>query len=124
MIDPTQIQKRNQDLTLLMGEAFRFKANSLARAMQKAGRRLPRHVQKQAALLVEAEQRAGHPKLAKTLNAKDLDRAAKAVQKALKYVDTADARKGLVLSTLGMISFNLIAVAAIVVAVLAWRGLI
>ena len=124
MIDPNTLMKQNSDLTRLAGEKFRFQTDSLARAMKKAGRRLPRRVHKQAAILVEAEQRAGHPKLAMMLDAKAIERANSAVQEALNAIDPADRRKGLILSTLGMVSFHLIAVFAIFVAVLIWRGLV
>ena len=122
MIDPNALMKQNSDLTRLAGEKFRFETESLARAMKKAGRRLPRHVHKQAAILIEAEQRAGHPKLAMTLDAKEIQRATETVKSALNAIDPADQRKGLILSTLGMVVFNLIAVAAGLVLILRWRG--
>lgn len=124
MIDPTALSKQNRDLTRLAGEKFRFETDSLSRAMKKAGRRLPRRVHKQAALLVEAEQRAGHPKLAMMLDANEIDRANETVKQALNAIDPADKRKGLILSTLGMVSFHLIAVFTIFIVVLVWRGLV
>lgn len=122
MIDPTQLSKRNRALTRLACDTFRFETDSLARAMQKAGRRLPPKVHKQAAILIEAEQRAGHPKLAMMLDADQINRAAKAVETALKAIDPDDQRKGLILSTLGMMSFNLIVVFTALIVILLWRG--
>ncbi|WP_299351484.1 hypothetical protein [uncultured Shimia sp.] len=124
MIDPNELHRRIDDLTQLAGEKFGFKAKSLARAMKKIGRRLPPRAHKQAAILIEAEDRAGHPKLSRMLDAQAIDRAFGTLEAALKQIDPADRRKGMVLSTLGMVSFNLIVVFVIVMAVLLWRGLL
>ena len=44
-------------------ERLRVKARDLPRAMAKAGRRLPRKLQAQAQVIVDAQSLGGHPKL-------------------------------------------------------------
>ncbi len=122
MIDPGQIQKQNRDLTRLAGQKFSFEAETLEKAMKKSGRRLPRRAHKQAKVLFEAERLAGHPKLTLMLDAEKIAKAQAALRTALEQIDPKDRRKGMVLSTLGLLSFNLIVVFALLVAILLWRG--
>ena len=51
-----------------------------------------------------------------------MERSKRIVADHLDHVDLADERVGKVLSVLGSVSINLIAVAIIVAAVLIWRG--
>lgn len=122
MIDPGQIQKQNRALTRLAGQKFAFEVETLERAMKKTGRRLPRKAHAQAKILIEAERLAGHPKLSLMLDGDKIAGAQQALRAALDQIDPAERRKGMVLSTLGMAAFHLIAVFALLMAVLLWRG--
>lgn len=97
---------------------------SLAEALQKARRRLPRRIYKQGLLLADATAALEHPKLRSTVDEKRLLRAAREVRGHLKQVDLADRRKGRVLQILGSIAFSLIAVVVLLIVVLRWRGFI
>jgi len=92
--------------------------------LKRAGRRLPRHVRREAAMIAEALTLAQSPKLSRQVDQARLELAARRVAAFLKTYDRADRRKGAVLGLLGSLSFNLLAVAALVVAVLVWRGLV
>lgn len=122
MTDPAEIRKRNHELRILAEKKFSVEVDSLEAALKKAGRRLPRKVRKKAVTLVEADKLAGHPKLAMMLDAQRIEEAQIELREALEAIDPADRRKGLVLSTLGMVSFNLLVVFVVFVAVLIWRG--
>ncbi|MEP2530726.1 hypothetical protein [Shimia sp.] len=122
MIDPADIDRKSQRLLKLAREKFGVKAETLEVAMRKIGRRVPKQVQAQARVIVLAQQQAGHPKLMLQTDAQSIEAAYEAVHKRLKEEDTADRRKGAILGTLGALSFNLIALCALLLGVLVWRG--
>lgn len=122
MIDSDHLLQQNRELAQLAGEKFSFRGTDLARAMRKVGRRLPARAHESAAILIRAETMAAHPKLARMLVPQDIKRARADLSSALKSIDPADRRKGLILSTLGMVVFNLLAVAVLVLVILNWRG--
>ena len=103
-------------------EKFSVKSDRLDGAMRKIGRRVPRKVHKAADVIVAAGNTAGHPKLRLMIDDTAVKAAFKTVQSHLKSVDPRDRRKGLILSTLGMVAANVIAVLTILVLVLHWRG--
>lgn len=98
------------------------KGRSFGEALRRGRHLLPRNVRKAAKHLAEAEPLAGHPKLRLTLDQVGLSRSASVVRDHLEAIDLADRRKGAVLSMLGAISFNLLAVFALLIVVLVWRG--
>ena len=53
-----------------------------------------------------------------------LGKAAGALETHLKSIDLADRRKGFFLGVLGTMAFNILLLAALLFAVLRWRGLI
>lgn len=90
--------------------------------MRKVGRRLPSRMHAHAHQLLDAEQKAGHPKIRMQLKAEPIEKAYEELHAALEAVDPGDMRKGLILSTLGMVSFHVIAVFTLLIVVLVWRG--
>lgn len=122
MIDPNQIRRKNTALAKLAGEKFSFEPSDLRQAMRRVGRRLPKKAHRMAQVLIDAENRAGHPKIRLQINTVSLESAYEELRGALESVDPADRRKGLVLSTLAMVSVNVIAVFTLLIVVLVWRG--
>lgn len=99
-------------------------SGDLEAALKRARRRLPRRVYRQGLKLAAAQPLLEHPKLRLTVEEKPLRGAAREVRAHLEQIDIADRRKGLWLSILGSMGFSLLAVAALLVVVLRWRGLI
>ncbi len=99
-------------------------SGDLSSAFTKARRRLPRHVFRQGMLLARARPLLDHPKLALTVDNKKLDQAAKDVLSHLRSVDLAERRKDRWLGVLGSVAFSLLAVAALFILVLRWRGFV
>lgn len=97
---------------------------SLAAGLRKVRRRLPRGIHAQARALAAAETLAGHPKLCLTLDTPALARAATQVQAHLERIDLADRRRSWWLGMLGGLAFNLLALMALLIGVLVWRGMI
>lgn len=122
MIDPNEIRRKNMALAKLAGEKFSFEPKGLRHAMQKVGRRLPPKAHRLTRLLLEAEQKAGHPKIRMQIKAAPIEKAYSELYAALEAVDPSDMRKGLILSTLGMLSFHVLAVFTLLLVVLIWRG--
>jgi hypothetical protein len=96
----------------------------LAGGLKTARRRLPRGIFRQLRKLAAAEELAAHPKLALTLDQPELLSAGRDILGYLERIDLADRRKGRWLGILGAVTFNLLAVVALFVAVLVWRGLL
>lgn len=99
-------------------------SGDLTAALKRARRRLPRRVYRQGLKLAAALPLLEHPRLRLTVEEKPLRGAAREVRAHLEQIDIADRRKGLWLSVLGSMGFSLLAAAALLVAVLRWRGLI
>lgn len=99
-------------------------SGDLASALSKVRRAMPRRIYKQGMRLAEALPLLEHPKLRMTQNIPALKGAVREVKAHLEGIDIADRRKGRVLSVLGSIAFSLIAVFALLIIVLRWRGFI
>lgn len=99
-------------------------SGTLAAALKKVRRRLPRRIFKQGMQLADALPLLEHPKLQFTVDEPRLRGAAREVKAHLEAIDLADRRKGRMLDILASIAFALIVVFALVVVVLRWRGII
>lgn len=122
MFGPIDIQRRNAALAKLAGKKFSFEPKGLRHAMRKVGRRLPAKMHAHANTLLDAEQKAAHPKIRMQIRAEPVEKAYEELRAALEALNPADMRKGLILSTLGMVSFHVIAVFTLLIVVLVWRG--
>ena len=123
MAEPTQAE-RNAALASRMGDKLGVGRGSLQRVKGRAGRWLPRWLRRDADYLIEAEALAKHPKLRHMV---DPARAAKAEKRLLAHLATRDPAKertDRLLGQLAAFAFNMLLLAALVIAVLWWRGLI
>ena len=94
----------------------------LAARLKSAGRRLPRRIRREAAVLVEAERHLQSPRLMKRLDPARLEAAFQSCLQHLESVDASERRKGLALNILGGLALSAIGVFALLVTVLVWRG--
>ncbi|MDH3262730.1 MAG: hypothetical protein OEM24_01900 [Paracoccaceae bacterium] len=109
-------------VSLLLRQKLGVKGSGLEAKLAHAGRRLPRRIRRRAAEIAEAEKREGNPKLARMTDTAALARAYAEVEAHLKKIDVGDRRRGAILGMLGSISISLIAVFAVLVSYLVWRG--
>ncbi|MCE8007513.1 hypothetical protein [Aestuariivita sp.] len=122
-MDDMQRYRRQIDaISTALQQKLNLRPAPFARLVARSRSQLPRKVYRQARVLVEAEPLAAHPRLSRTLDFARLERSGAALLDHLNAIDLADARKGRVLSLLGSLSFNLLAVVALLIAVLMWRG--
>ena len=117
------IRSHAETLRRLMARQLGLRKGRLSRRLAKAGRRLPTGVRKDIALVAEAEEMARNPRLALRLDTTTIDPAFDRAAAHLRAIDVADRRKGLFLSILGGVAFNILAVIVLLIVVLRWRGL-
>lgn len=122
MNDITQYERHVVELSKGLQSKLKLRNAPFPALVARSRKRLPRRVYKSAMQLVEAERFANHPKLSRTVDFAALSHAARVVSDHLDGIDLADERKGKILSLLGSVSINLIAVAILLIAVLLWRG--
>jgi len=111
-----------QELETLLAEKHGLSSGPLSRRLTKGLRRAPRAVKRAADGFVQAQIQMGNPKLMRLMDKAQVESQFQTLRDHLRAIDVADRRKGLVLSLLGSLGFNLIAVAAILVILLVWRG--
>ncbi|MBO9444464.1 hypothetical protein [Ruegeria sp. R14_0] len=124
MTQTTDIQGQIADTVQLLRAKLGIKDKTLTASVRKAKRRLPRRIYKQAMLLARAEQMAAHPKLRLVLDTPKLAQASEEVQTHLTAINLADRRWGWFLSFLGSLALGFLALSALVLVVLRWRGFI
>lgn len=122
MIDRDDIDAHCLTIRGLLEDKLGVRGRDLTQALRRAGRRLPRRVRAQAAVLAAAERQSGHPRLARQIDRHRMQKAFDAVRDHLRAIDVADARIARWLSIAGSLAFNMIAVTAGFVLWLWWQG--
>ncbi len=100
------------------------KARDLPRGMKRAGRRLPRDAHRAAEVISTAKTQLAHPKLARMVDGQAVTAAEVDLHAHLSKIDPKERRKDAILSMLGAQAFNVLGVIALVIALMAWRGLL
>jgi len=111
-----------QALLALFETRLGIKAETLARALKKAGRRLPARQRQNGQRIAEALKRADHPRLAMQNDPRELARAHEELTTHLEAIDRREMQIRSALRLTATIAFNLIAVVAAVIVILRWRG--
>lgn len=118
------IQTRITETILLLRKKLGVRDKTLAASVRRAKRRLPRDIYKQALMLAQAEPMVDHPKLRLVLDTPALQKASDAVQGHLNAINLSERRWALFLSMLGSLALGVLALTALVLVVLRWRGFI
>ena len=116
------INKRSARVQGALDKAFGVRAKSLAAALRKTGRRMPRRLHVQAQHIVDAQGLGGHPKLLRQVDSSNLAQAENAVVSWLGNVDRADQRKGFWIGVGATLGFNILLIVAGVVFWMWWTG--
>ena len=114
------IHQRSARVQSALEGAFGVRAKTLAKALRKTGRRLPKRLRVEAGLIAQAEALGGNPKLLRQVDGVALARAEAAVVTWLDSVDRAEQRRGFWIWVGAMVGFNMIAVIAGVVTWMWW----
>ncbi|MFV0244164.1 MAG: hypothetical protein ACK5IB_03965 [Qingshengfaniella sp.] len=120
-VDPGRI---TADLAGLLHRKLGVGGADLQAGQQRAGRMLPRRLRRDLAFLSDQELMASHPRLAAQVDLVAVARAERRVRLWLARIDPAERRKDRALRTTAVVALNLLVLAGLIVAVLAWRGMI
>jgi hypothetical protein len=110
------------EVAALLAGRLGARGRTLARRLRRAGRRLPRHVAREARYLAQADDLARNPRLLRMIDPDRVIRAHALLRDHLRGIDPAAARLTRILGILAVIAFNLLVLAALLLALLAWRG--
>lgn len=122
MLDPKDIAAKSLDLRQQLDAKLGVKGRDLPQALRRAGHRLPRRVRAKAAIFAAAEQRVGHPKLARQIDGPAVRAAFGEVSAHLRAIDAVDARRGRILGLAGVVAFNVLLILGAFVTWMWWRG--
>lgn len=120
----TTVQQMADRVAGLMETRLRVPGKGLREKLRRGGRRLPRKIRREAEYLAEVSELALHPKVQMML---DEVRIAAAYDTCVRYLNplgAADRFKSALVGVGGSIAFALLVVAAGLIGVLVWRGLI
>ena len=122
MMDAKDIAQKVEGVQELLTLKFGIKRQPLDKMLKRAGRRVPKRMQAKAQVLIDAEHLAGHPKLARQMDAAAVGRAFEDLNTHLKSIDVSERRKGRVLGLAGILVFNLLFVITAFILWMWWRG--
>lgn len=118
------LHERADRLASLMEERLDIMGQGLAVKYHRSGRRLPRWVKREIAALLDALNRVDHPRLRAQIDFARIDSGTQRAEAWLSSIDPWDRRKGIVIHWLAGNAMNLILVIGLVIALMAWRGLL
>lgn len=118
------VQQMADRVGALIEERLRVRGTGLADKVRRAGRRLPRSVREAARRLAEAETMAQNPKLLLQIDEARVAADYDTCLRHLTAISTRDRWVGWLVNTGASVVMTLLVVAALVAAVLYWRGLI
>ena len=117
-----ELSVQSDRIATMMEERLGVRGSGLEGKLNRAGRRLPKCVRREAERLVQAERMLGHPKLMMQTDPVVISHAAKRCEKYLKSVDPAERRKDAILAFLAVNSLNMLLIAVAFIAYMAWSG--
>lgn len=117
------LQARADRLAQLIEERLDIRGAGLQAKLGRGGRRLPRMVRNAGEQLLLAQRMAANPKLAPQIDHARLNAACDAAERVLKRIDPWERRTTILVNWLAGNAANIIVVAALALAAIAWRGL-
>ena len=124
MADSHDIHALTSELETLLAAKLGLRHGDMMHRIDKAGRRLPKWLHRDGRLIGDAVALGAHPKLARQIDYRAVRAAHHRIRDHLKTIDPADRRRGALLGLLGSLSFNLLVMVGLVIALLKWRGYI
>lgn len=115
---------KTQDLRDLFKKQFGIRSASFEKAVRRAGRDLPRNIRSSAAVLIEAERMAQHPKLARRIDSAGVEAAYRDIANHLESIDLSAQRSTRFLNMLAGMVAKVLLICGLVVLFIWWRGLI
>ncbi|MDN5786272.1 hypothetical protein [Pseudorhodobacter sp.] len=116
------IQQMADRVSSLLTERMQVKGRDLGEKVKRAARRLPRRVRVAAEGLALAAEQSQHPKLLLQINEETVAENYDICVKHLSTLNKGHKMRGVLLGLSTSILFSLVAVVALVLCVLIWRG--
>lgn len=119
-----QITTYIAEIRALFESKMWIKGRDLKTQLRKAGRRLPKKIRRDVALLIDLEKTAANPKLSRMI---DMEKATQAHANIVAFMEKRDPRAALLDRIIGIaasIAFALIVVTVLLLYVLVQRGFI
>ncbi|MDX8348185.1 hypothetical protein SLH49_09315 [Cognatiyoonia sp. IB215446] len=111
-------------LRTLFAEKLRVQGRDLEAQVRKAGRRLPRHVRRDARFFLESYGLMANPKLARMVDGKKMDRAYSNIVAYLDGLDPRQERITAMINLAASIAFVFLVTGVLVLVVLVLRGFV
>ena len=121
---PQDLSSQITEIRSLFETQLRIRGRTLDQQIKRAGRLLPRKVRADAKFLAQANLLMQNPKLARMINSDRVAQAHLTVTTYLHSVDPKDRLKGRMLNVAGVIAFNGLLAAGLLIAILVWRGIV
>lgn len=118
------LDARAERLAKLIEEKLDVRGHGLEAKLGRGGRKLPRAVREAGEQLLLGQRMAANPKLARQVDMERIAAACDIAERTLSRIDPWERRKTLAVNWLAGNAFNMIVVLALVVAIVAWRGLL
>lgn len=118
-----ELEARAEKVAGLIEARLDVGGTGLEAKLARVGRRLPGYLRRELGYVVTAMGMAANPRLARQIDWARIDKACADAEHYLRGVDPWERRKGIALDWLAGNAFNLLIVAVLTAAVIAWRGL-
>ena len=115
-------EDRAGHLADLIEERLGVRGKGLSAKLKYAGRLLPRHVHRDAGVVVDALALQANPKLARRVDERSVSAACRNVESYLSGIDPNTRRIDRIIGFLSSNALNLLVTSALVIGVLIWRG--
>lgn len=103
-----ETSERIEAMATKMATQLRVRGDTLAEITGNAGRKLPRHLRREAESLIQAEAMLRHPKLWRLVDDRQVRRAEKRLNKFLDKKNPAAERRGEILDRIAGVAFVLV----------------
>jgi hypothetical protein len=117
-----EVPEVSRNLADYMAQQLRVRGGRLADVAGRAGRRLPHKLHEDVADLIEAEAMSRHPKMARMVDRKRVQRAEKRIRHFLDQQSPGAERRGAILDRIAAVAFILFSITLATFFWLLWRG--
>ncbi len=124
MIEARKLKEMECQLCTLMNERLGLSQTSLAKAVARAGRRLPARQRANAQCVIDALGKVEHPLLYAQLSEANIHTAEARLTEYLSSIDRKKLQIDRLIKITSSLAFNLLVLAAIVIVLLRLRGFV
>ncbi|MEV8468399.1 hypothetical protein AB0T83_16605 [Fluviibacterium sp. DFM31] len=124
MAKKTQTDQEFSALANRMGEKLDVPGHDLTTVVGRAGRMLPRRLRREADYLIQMEMISGHPKLCHMVDPARVAKAEARLRAHVRHMNPEKERRDRLLGQIAGYVFGMLVFVALLITVLAWRGVL